>query len=194
MDILLHQYPSLRVAFIDTFHGAQGVQQYSVLIRGQVGTPASDPEGTQELYRCAWGSRGGQERGQMTQPVCIRVSDCGKRADPCGRPRAHPCRVRLPKNGETGHGVVLGEGKPENQNAAIIFCFGEVVQVRRAAGGACGPLRACRHCLALIPPTQRPFCGAGAPRASGPGPLTFPRTHAPLHPFSPQPRPFRPST
>lgn len=29
----------------------QGMQQYSVLIRGQVGTPASDPEGTQELYR-----------------------------------------------------------------------------------------------------------------------------------------------
>lgn len=87
VDILLHQYPSLRVAFIDTFAGQQGQQQYSVLIRGQVGTPASDPEGTQELYR-----------------------------------------VRLPRNTETGHGVVLGEGKPENQNAAIIFCFGEVVQ------------------------------------------------------------------
>ncbi|KAL4451723.1 hypothetical protein ABPG75_007385 [Micractinium tetrahymenae] len=87
VDILLHQYPSLRVAFIDTFTGTQGSQQYSVLIRGQVGTPASDPEGTQELYR-----------------------------------------VRLPKNTETGHGVVLGEGKPENQNAAVIFCFGEVVQ------------------------------------------------------------------
>ena len=37
--------------------------------------------------------------------------------------------MRLPRNGETAHGVVLGEGKPENQNAAIIFCFGEVVQV-----------------------------------------------------------------
>jgi hypothetical protein len=24
--------------------------------------------------------------------------------------------------------VVLGEGKPENQNASVIFCFGEVVQ------------------------------------------------------------------
>lgn len=31
--------------------GKHGSQQYSVLIRGQVGTPASDPEGTQELYR-----------------------------------------------------------------------------------------------------------------------------------------------
>ncbi|PSC69540.1 Callose synthase 5 [Micractinium conductrix] len=87
VDILLHQYPSLRVAFIDTFNGAQGTQQYSVLIRGQVGTPAGDPEGTQELYR-----------------------------------------VRLPRNSETGHGIVLGEGKPENQNAAVIFCFGEVIQ------------------------------------------------------------------
>lgn len=45
-------------------------------------------------------------------------------------PRVCLCSVRLPKNGETGHGVVLGEGKPENQNAAVIFCFGEVVQVR----------------------------------------------------------------
>lgn len=42
--------------------------------------------------------------------------------------------VRLPKNMETEHGVVLGEGKPENQNAAVIFCFGEVVQVRPDAG------------------------------------------------------------
>lgn len=51
VDVLLHQYPSLRVAFIDTFTGDKGKTQYSVLIRGQVGTPASDPDGTQELYR-----------------------------------------------------------------------------------------------------------------------------------------------
>ena len=51
VDILLHQYPSLRVAFLDSYTGAQGPQQYSVLIRGQVGTPASDPEATLELYR-----------------------------------------------------------------------------------------------------------------------------------------------
>lgn len=39
-------------------------------------------------------------------------------------------RVRLPVNHLEGggHGVILGEGKPENQNAAMIFCFGEVVQ------------------------------------------------------------------
>jgi hypothetical protein len=56
VDILLHQYPSLRVAFIDTFHGQQGQQQYSVLIRGCVGTPAADADSTQETYRC--GARG----------------------------------------------------------------------------------------------------------------------------------------
>ena len=39
------------------------------------------------------------------------------------------CRIRLPQNRETNHGVILGEGKPENQNAAIIFCFGEIIQV-----------------------------------------------------------------
>lgn len=31
-------------------------------------------------------------------------------------------RVRLPINLETDRGVILGEGKPENQNHAIIFC------------------------------------------------------------------------
>lgn len=38
------------------------------------------------------------------------------------------CSVRLPSNPETGSGVKLGEGKPENQNAAIIFCFNEALQ------------------------------------------------------------------
>jgi hypothetical protein len=31
-------------------------------------------------------------------------------------------RVRLPINLETDRGVILGEGKPENQNHAVIFC------------------------------------------------------------------------
>lgn len=39
-------------------------------------------------------------------------------------------RIRLPINylAGGGHGIILGEGKPENQNASIIFCFGEVIQ------------------------------------------------------------------
>ena len=36
--------------------------------------------------------------------------------------------MRLPANPESKRGVVLGEGKPENQNAAIIFCFNEALQ------------------------------------------------------------------
>jgi len=36
--------------------------------------------------------------------------------------------VRLPDNPESGRGVVLGEGKPENQNHAMIFCFNEALQ------------------------------------------------------------------
>ena len=37
-------------------------------------------------------------------------------------------RVRLPKNPFTGRAVVIGEGKPENQNHAVIFAFGEALQ------------------------------------------------------------------
>lgn len=37
-------------------------------------------------------------------------------------------RVKLPQQGVTKKGVVLGEGKPENQNHAAVFCFGECVQ------------------------------------------------------------------
>ena len=38
------------------------------------------------------------------------------------------CRVRLPVNPESKRGVVLGEGKPENQNHAVIFCHNEALQ------------------------------------------------------------------
>ncbi|KAJ9530828.1 hypothetical protein QJQ45_028726 [Haematococcus lacustris] len=38
-------------------------------------------------------------------------------------------RVRMPANPYTKRGVILGEGKPENQNHAVIFCLGEAVQV-----------------------------------------------------------------
>ena len=37
-------------------------------------------------------------------------------------------RVRLPHNPYTGRAVVVGEGKPENQNHAMIFAFGESLQ------------------------------------------------------------------
>ena len=42
-------------------------------------------------------------------------------------------RIRLPLNklpnkNLAKNGIILGEGKPENQNASIIFCFGEAIQ------------------------------------------------------------------
>jgi 1,3-beta-glucan synthase component len=48
------------------------------------------------------------------------------RMNSCAPPARY--RVRLPVNPESGRGVVLGEGKPENQNHAIIFCFNETLQ------------------------------------------------------------------
>jgi 1,3-beta-glucan synthase len=36
--------------------------------------------------------------------------------------------VLLPINFESARGVVLGEGKPENQNHAVVFCPGEALQ------------------------------------------------------------------
>ncbi|CAD7698647.1 unnamed protein product [Ostreobium quekettii] len=37
-------------------------------------------------------------------------------------------RLRLPQNRFTARGVIIGEGKPENQNHAIPFAFGECLQ------------------------------------------------------------------
>ncbi|KAF8059158.1 CALS3 [Scenedesmus sp. PABB004] len=41
---------------------------------------------------------------------------------------AEQYRIRLPMNLETNGGVILGEGKPENQNHALPFCHGEALQ------------------------------------------------------------------
>ncbi|CAD7698034.1 unnamed protein product [Ostreobium quekettii] len=37
-------------------------------------------------------------------------------------------RIRLPENKFTARGIIIGEGKPENQNHAIPFAFGECLQ------------------------------------------------------------------
>lgn len=37
-------------------------------------------------------------------------------------------RVQLPHNPFTGRGIIIGEGKPENQSHSMIFAFGEAVQ------------------------------------------------------------------
>lgn len=58
----------------------------------------------------------------FTQAVCCLLHVTSNKL------RIAYCRVRLPVNPESGRGVVLGEGKPENQNHAIIFCFNETLQ------------------------------------------------------------------
>lgn len=90
IEILLHQHPGLRVAFLDSVKTSSGKVQYSVLTRARLGTPVDDIQSTDDLYR-------------IRLPV-----------------------NRLPNAKEKG--IILGEGKPENQNASIIFCFGEAIQ------------------------------------------------------------------
>ena len=88
MDMLLHKYPGLRVAYLDSQVYQKGQEQFAVLIRKTGGMRPDSSNSTEELYR-----------------------------------------IKLPKNKlDPKAGVILGEGKPENQNSAIIFCFGEVVQ------------------------------------------------------------------
>lgn len=88
--------------------------------------------------RAGWQARSAGQWYSQVRPE--HGSSCGGRLSqpPPAAPPPMPVRsVRLPKNSATGHGVVLGEGKPENQNAAVIFCFGEVVQVGQGMGAPC---------------------------------------------------------
>ena len=71
-------------------------------------------------------------------------------------------RVRLPRNPFTGRSVVIGEGKPENQNHAVIFAFGEAIQaIDMNQDGCLAEAFKMRNLLAV-----RLFCGCGL-RASG---------------------------
>ncbi|KAK9815749.1 hypothetical protein WJX72_008855 [[Myrmecia] bisecta] len=77
--------------------------------------------------RCAFIDDVTTKLGKTTYSVLIRG---GQHEGPQGLDSdvEEMYRVRLPFNPETGRGVVLGEGKPENQNCAIIFAFNEIVQ------------------------------------------------------------------
>lgn len=63
-------------------------------------------------------------------------------------------RVRLPVNHyNSGRGVVVGEGKPENQNHAMIFAFGESLQtVDMNQDGCLAEALKTRNLLALLSP------------------------------------------
>ena len=92
VEMLLHQHPGLRVAFLDSQKTASAEVQFSVLAKANRERPFEDPQCVSEIYR-------------IRLPV-----------------------NRLPDPDNARLGVILGEGKPENQNASIIFCFGEAIQ------------------------------------------------------------------
>ena len=97
IEFMLHKYPNLRVAYIDTVRPRKGDQSYySVLIKSD---PSVSP------------------RTSFVPPVSSSSSH---------HKDLHPVkevyRIKLPGN------PILGEGKPENQNHAIIFTRGRYLQ------------------------------------------------------------------
>ncbi|KAG2500666.1 hypothetical protein HYH03_001432 [Edaphochlamys debaryana] len=99
IDILMAKYPRLKVAFLDHAEMDKGPTGFSVMARGR---DLNDPAQLAAL-----------------QAMGIQEDDNGV---------IEVYRVRLPHNKYSGRGVVLGEGKPENQNHAVIFAFGEGLQ------------------------------------------------------------------
>jgi hypothetical protein len=51
VDTLLHQYPGLRVAFVENKAQPTGKVEYTVLIKARIGVPTTDPNATEEMYR-----------------------------------------------------------------------------------------------------------------------------------------------
>ncbi|GLI69025.1 hypothetical protein VaNZ11_013564, partial [Volvox africanus] len=79
-------------------------------------------------------------------------------------------RVRLPYNRYSKRGIILGEGKPENQNHASIFCFGEALQTidmnQDNALAEALKMRNLLHELAPEPASRRLQAIASHPRGS----------------------------
>ena len=128
IELLLRMYPSLRVAYIDRVPvGARGGGGGDGGGRGRRGgLPTTSLDGTlnrtvnktldntSEVDRYEWYS------------VLIRASggvEGGVKGGVEGGLVEEERRVRLPGN------PILGEGKPENQNAALPFAYGEKLQM-----------------------------------------------------------------
>ena len=133
--------------------GSGKAGQWSVLVRGSGAEPIGTDAAFEEIYRCPPAVPHSAEPHAHAAPCASTVPPVTARHISAGphlvchwhskrlsvsedrrscmhyisAPRARH-RVRLPVNPESGRGVVLGEGKPENQNHAIIFCFNETLQ------------------------------------------------------------------
>lgn len=104
VDVLLETFPKLKAAYLDAAPSPQGPANFSVLIRGANRPPAK------ASAAAAASSSEASAAWRATQ----RVEEL--------------YRVRLPANRHSGRGAIIGEGKPENQNHATIFAFGEALQ------------------------------------------------------------------
>jgi len=158
IEWLLHRYPSLRVAFIQKVKQRTGATDfYSVLIRSAkrrreehvqqqhqalaqsftTGTPATTTAtATATATAIAGASIVGVEEAKQTGSVGVNVSDAASGVTVDGGMNLFAVggddvneedvevvyKVKLPGD------PVIGEGKPENQNHAIIFSRGEYVQ------------------------------------------------------------------
>ena len=107
IEFLLERYPNLRVAFIETMrtsHRDDSLSYYSVLIKhnAEKSTPADSD------LLC-----GSREETVTTKKASLKHQ---------ARSVTEVFRIKLPGN------PILGEGKPENQNHAIIFTRGRYLQ------------------------------------------------------------------
>ncbi|GAX79705.1 hypothetical protein CEUSTIGMA_g7146.t1 [Chlamydomonas eustigma] len=109
LDTLLEVYSPLKVAFLDSVVSEAGPTQSMDL-----GGGGNRLKTTQYSVLVSGRTGSGRPWDSSEMMAVQRVEE--------------QYRVRLPQNLFSSRGVILGEGKPENQNHAIIFCHGEALQ------------------------------------------------------------------
>ncbi|GLC38942.1 hypothetical protein PLESTB_000464000 [Pleodorina starrii] len=113
-DVLLEAFPYLRVSYLDTVPNA--IAKAEGVADADAATGGVEPPPTHQYAVLIRGRR------RRTSPA-----EGGGGSGGGGRTE-ELYRVRLPYNRYSKRGIILGEGKPENQNHAAIFCFGEALQ------------------------------------------------------------------
>ncbi|GLC72072.1 hypothetical protein PLESTF_001201000 [Pleodorina starrii] len=112
-DVLLQAFPCMRVSYIDTVLSAADEEAGAALPAAGSAAPPPPPH-----HQYAVLIRG--RRGAAAAAAVAGGGSDGRTEE--------LYRVRLPYNRYSKRGIILGEGKPENQNHAAIFCFGEALQ------------------------------------------------------------------
>ncbi|GAX79706.1 hypothetical protein CEUSTIGMA_g7147.t1 [Chlamydomonas eustigma] len=152
INTLMCMYGHLKVAYLDTVVTEHGSTQFSVLVKGSKRirggshtSPTASPSALYAPHSSAplklkntmlemedHGRVGAFGDEGCNNEDCL--GSCAEEGSEGGSRPAGRCiiqelyRVRLPINRFSSRGVILGEGKPENQNHAIIFCHGEALQ------------------------------------------------------------------